>query len=101
MNSGPPESPLQLLESTPGGPIGFSNRQHTCAGSEIEGLQAAVSMAPVRLIPLSPFVCVVLPKPTIVPGVPWGGDCVVFSLDGTTRVTGVASVSTAISLDVV
>lgn len=57
-------------------------------------------MVPVRLIPLSPVVPEVLPKPTITPGVLCGGDCVVLSFIGTMRVTRVARVSTAMSLDV-
>src|SRR5262245_4881141 len=96
--SGPPESPKQIVESVPGGPIGGCRLQHRCV---VPGTpapeQLPVLTAPTRLIPESNAPLALRPKPTIVPGVPRGGEATEFTRDGRTERSAPRSFSTAAS----
>ena len=97
MNSGPPESPEQVLESSPGAPRGDVNAQHTCVASGMPSVHVWVVTLPVRLIPESSVAPAVMPKPTMLPSVPGAALPVALIGLGATPVTGVAKRMTALS----
>ena len=98
MKRGPPESPLQVFESSPAGPMGLVKFQHTAVASETGLSQEAVVTAPNRFRPASSLLPPLMPKPAMEPAVPAEGEPgVVSNAVGVIPVTWPDSFKTATS----